>query len=63
MIPDASEATVFLVSFSQAHLLDDHAESLMRLAPLIERLAGEVGLGMTGCLKLSQNKPPREMVI
>jgi len=45
MIPDASEATVFLVSFSQAHLLDDHAESLMRLAPLIERLTGEVGLG------------------
>ncbi|CAL1150880.1 unnamed protein product, partial [Cladocopium goreaui] len=31
------EAAVFLVSFSQAHLLDDHAESLMRLAPLIEK--------------------------
>eukprot|EP00435_Cladocopium_sp_Y103_P015393 s41_g3.t1 len=31
------EAAVFLVSFSQAHLLDEHVESLMRLAPLIEK--------------------------
>lgn len=33
------QAAVFLVSFSQAHLLDEHAQDLMpHLAPLIERL-------------------------
>ena len=54
--PGLAEAAVFLVSFSQAHLLDDHAESLMRLAPLIECLSGKVGLN---CLEIS----PTKMVI
>ena len=50
--PSLAEAAVFLVSFSQAHLLDDHAEKLMRLAPLIELLRVQRGKWLVGGLEL-----------